>query len=70
MDSGLPPLGIDLAEDGGPRILSSMIALIVLPTMFVVARLVSRSIARAGFWVRAPQTQAIQTVLTSVGIGR
>lgn len=46
-----PPPGIDLSADQGPRIVSSMIALIVLPTIFVIGRLVSRGIARAGFWV-------------------
>lgn len=45
-----PPPGIDLHADKGPRVLSSGIALIILPTLFVIVRFVSRAIARAGFW--------------------
>ena len=48
-----PPANIDLDADQGGRIVSSMTALIVLPTIFVIGRLVSRQIARAGFWVGA-----------------
>ena len=45
-----PPSGIDLNADQGPRLVGSMVTLIVLPTLFVVARLVSRKVARAGYW--------------------
>ena len=45
-----PPPGIDLHADKGSRVISSGIALIVLPTIFVIVRFVSRVIARAGFW--------------------
>lgn len=45
-----PPPGIDLNADQGPRLVGSMITLIVLPTLFVIARLVSRKVARAGYW--------------------
>lgn len=45
-----PPPGIDLNADQGPRLVGSMIFLIVLPTLFVIARLVSRKVARAGYW--------------------
>ena len=45
-----PPPGIDLNADQGPRLVASMIALIVLPTLFVIARLISRKVARAGYW--------------------
>ena len=45
-----PPPGVDLNADQGPRLVASMIALIVLPTLFVIARLVSRKVARAGYW--------------------
>lgn len=45
-----PPPGIDLHDDRGSRVISSGIALIVLPTVFVVVRFVSRFIASAGFW--------------------
>ena len=46
----IPPPGIDLYADKGPRVISSGIALIILPTLFVIVRFVSRTIARAGFW--------------------
>ena len=39
-------------EDQGPHILASTIALMVLPTMFIMLRLLSRYFARAGFGVR------------------
>ena len=45
-----PPPGIDLQADRGPHIISSGIALIVLPTVFVVLRIISRYLAQAGFW--------------------
>ena len=49
MSLALPP-GIDLHADKGARVMSSGIALIVLPTVFVMVRFVSRIIAGAGFW--------------------
>lgn len=51
MAANQPPPGIDLTEDQGQRIVSSMVALIVLPTLAVIARLLSRYLAHAGFWV-------------------
>ncbi|KAL8644091.1 MAG: hypothetical protein Q9210_007429, partial [Variospora velana] len=51
MAANLPPPGIDLTEDQGPRIVASMVALIVLPTLAVIARLLSRYLAHAGFWL-------------------
>ena len=45
----IPP-GIDLNADQGPRLVASMITLILLPTLFVIARLVSRKVAHAGYW--------------------
>ena len=45
----IPP-GIDLNADQGPRLVGSMITLILLPTLFVIARLVSRKVAGAGYW--------------------
>lgn len=45
-----PPPGIDLKANQGPRVISSGIALILLPTVFVLLRFVSRWIAQAGFW--------------------
>lgn len=45
-----PRPGLDLQADQGPRIVTSMIALIVLPTLFVIARLLSRRLSRAGYW--------------------
>lgn len=50
MSSLTPPPGIDLHADNGPRVISSGIVLIILPTVFVIVRFVSRVIARAGFW--------------------
>ena len=50
MSSLTPPAGIDLHADNGPRVISAGIALIILPTLFVIVRFVSRAIARAGFW--------------------
>ena len=47
-DTRLP--GIDLNANQGPRLVGSMIVLIVLPTLFVIARLVSRKVAQAGYW--------------------
>ena len=44
------PLELDHG-DQGPRIIASMVVLIVLPTIFVGARFTSRALARAGFWV-------------------
>ena len=49
MADDIPP-GIDLDADQGPRLVGSMITLILLPTIFVIARLVSRKVARAGYW--------------------
>lgn len=46
----IPHPGIDLNADQGARLVGSMIVLIVLPTLFVIARLVSRKVARAGYW--------------------
>ena len=46
-----PPPGIDLYADQKTRIIGSMVALIVLPTLFVIARLVSRKVSHAGYWV-------------------
>ena len=50
----LPPVppGIDLKANRGPRVIGSTITFIVLPTIFVVLRLISRKVARAGYWVR------------------
>lgn len=44
------PDGLDLAADHGPRLVGSMTALIVLPTLFVIARLISRRLSHAGYW--------------------
>ena len=46
----IPPPGIDLYANQSPRVISSGIALIILPTLFVIVRFASRAIARAGFW--------------------
>ena len=54
--SGPPPAllnkpGFNLYADQGDKILGTMIALIVLASIFVALRLISRHLARAGFWV-------------------
>ena len=64
-----PPPGIDLNADQGHRIISSMIALIILPTIFVIFRLISRRISRAGYWVRQNSFSATDLALT-VKVGR
>ena len=51
MDTVGPPLDTDLTADQGTRIIASNVVLILLPTLFVIARLTSRYIAQAGFWV-------------------
>ncbi|KAI4268121.1 MAG: hypothetical protein L6R38_007957 [Xanthoria sp. 2 TBL-2021] len=50
MAESIPPPGVDLSADQGGRIVASMAALIVLPTLAVLARLTSRQLAHAGFW--------------------
>lgn len=48
--AGAAATGIDLTADKGPRIVGSIITLMILPTIFVLARLISRRVSRAGFW--------------------
>ena len=55
----------NLSADRGPHIIASMIALIILPTVFVVLRLTSRKIAHAGFWV-AGQSSTFRQPLTDL----
>lgn len=50
----IPPPGIDLDANQQGRLVSSMTALIILPTIFVILRLISRKVSRAGYWVRSP----------------
>ena len=48
-----PPVdrpGFNLNANQHPRLEASSIVLIVLPTLFVVLRLASRKVARAGYW--------------------
>ena len=45
-------LGSNLGVTQGPRINATMITLIILTTGFTIGRLLSRWLARAGFWVR------------------
>ena len=63
-----PPPGIDLSEDQGPRIVASMIALIVLPTIAVIARLASRMLAGAGLWVGDPVCPKIHNTDTNLQV--
>lgn len=46
-----PPPGLNLHDDQGGKVLGTMIALIALASTFVILRLTSRHLARAGFWV-------------------
>lgn len=41
-----------LFDDRSHHVIGASITLIIIPTIFVVLRLLSRWIARAGFWVR------------------
>lgn len=43
--------GFHLHDDQGPRIDATMIVLVTLSFSFVLARLLSRHLARAGYWV-------------------
>ena len=43
--------GYNINADQGDKILGTMITLIVLASTFVSLRLISRYLARAGFWV-------------------
>ena len=61
-----PPPDIDLNANQQGRLVSSMIALIILPTAFVILRLISRRVSRAGYWVRSAVTDyPIGDTLTS-----
>lgn len=50
--SGPTPSGIDIHEDQRGRIIGSSAAIFVITLTFVVLRLVSRKLSRAGLWVR------------------
>lgn len=52
MATQAPPIGpgFDLYADQSTRLKASNIALIILPTIFVVLRLISRKVSRAGYW--------------------
>lgn len=57
MSSDVPPLGepgFDLYADQRGRIIGSLTSMIILTTLFTFLRLLSRRLARAGFWVRKP----------------
>lgn len=46
--------GFDMYANQGGSLVATMIALIVLSTSFLLLRLLSRNVARAGYWVRTP----------------
>ena len=52
MATEAPPIGpgFDLYADQSGRLKSANVALIILPTIFVVLRLASRKVSRAGYW--------------------
>ena len=50
----LPPVDdtkFDLHANQGPRLIGTSVILLILPTIFVALRLVSRKLSKAGFWV-------------------
>ena len=57
-NAGLPvdTSNIDIHADQRGRIIGTCVALIVVTDAFVVLRLVSRKLARAGYWVRIQQS--------------
>ena len=44
--------GIDVNADQRGRIIGSCVAIFIITDIFVLLRLVSRKLARAGYWVR------------------
>ena len=57
MSLDTPPLddpNFDINADQRGRIIGCFTSFIVLTTIVVVLRLLSRKLARAGFWVRQP----------------
>ena len=55
MATQAPPIGepgFNLYANQGKRIRSANIVFIIIPTFFVILRLISRKISRAGYWVR------------------
>ena len=50
-----PPSGVDLKENQRGRIIGSCVALWIITDIFVGLRLVSRKLARAGYWVSESQ---------------
>lgn len=57
-----PPLGqpgFHLHDDQGPCINATMIALIALSVTFLCARLLSRRLARVGYWVKIPNSSRV-----------
>ena len=44
---------VDLHADERGRIIGTMVSIIVITTLAVVLRFMSRKLARAGFWVRS-----------------
>ena len=49
-----PPPRVDHNANKDSHILSAVIALLFIPTIFVFLRLLSRRVSRAGFWVYCP----------------
>ena len=44
--------GMDINADQRGRIIGSCVAIFIITDLFVLLRLVSRKLARAGYWVR------------------
>ena len=49
-----PPPRVDHNANKDSHILSAVVALLFIPTIFVFLRLLSRRVSRAGFWVYFP----------------
>ena len=60
------PHGFDIHADERGRIIGSMVSIIVLTTLAVMLRFLSRKLARAGFWVW-PHSLHIETCFTNLG---
>ena len=52
--STAPPVGLDIHEDQRGRLVGAIVSVIVITDVFVLLRLVSRKLARVGYWVKDP----------------
>lgn len=59
--------GADMAAMRGPRINSATIAVMMLATVSVIVRFISRKVAKAGFWVRTSVLDWIEGMKAVIG---